>query len=155
MSNHALALKSNNYSLTPVGSEDSWSQFTRKLGSASAIVSSIPVGKYLEVFDKKFNGDSFIIFRRRDFDNLNMLSSMSARVSRCLMQIDKMTTTYKDAENPKDVISLIHEEARMGIEFTVIPSTTSSGDYFNSYSFDEHDEDDEVIFPSSRSEIEG
>ncbi|MBL6988795.1 MAG: hypothetical protein ISR65_03420 [Bacteriovoracaceae bacterium] len=156
MPNQAVALSNNCYSLTPAESHSSWSQFTRKLGSATSIISAIPVGKFLEVFDNKFNGDSLIVFRRRDFDNLNMLSNMSSTVSRCLMQIDKMTTTYENAKNPTDVISLIHEQARMAIEFTVIPTTTSTDEYFSTFlSEGEEDSGDEVTFPSSRKDIEG
>jgi hypothetical protein len=130
MSQGALAVISD-YNLQPTTKHSSWSQFTRAF-SAANILNSIPLGKYLEIADKKFNGDSLILFRRTDFDKLNMLSSRAAKASRYLIQIDRMTTTFTDSQDPKNVIQLIQEEARMGIEYTVQKSTTSAADYFRS-----------------------
>jgi hypothetical protein len=126
----ALAVASK-YNLEPLKKVEGWGSLVRG-HSASQIFSNIIPGKYLEVFDKKFNGESLIIFRRSDFDNLNMLSSMASKVSRYLMQIDRITTTYRDGDDPKKFIELIHEEARMGIEFTIVRSTSTSSDYFQS-----------------------
>jgi len=156
MSKYLAVLSNRDYNLTPVGRHNSWSQFTRSLGSATSIISAIPAGKFLEVFDNKFNDDSLIIFRRCDFDNLNMLSSMSSKISRCLMQIDKMTTTYENAKNPIDVFSLIHEQVQMAVEFAVVPTTTSTDDYFSTFELENHEDDsNEATFPTSRKEIEG
>jgi len=98
-------------------------------------------------------GDCFIIFRRTDFDNLNMLSSMASKVRRCLVQIDRITTTFSNNEKPEQVIKLIHETAKLGIEFTVVSSSNSSSDYFSSYVIEENDDD--LKMPKSRKDIEG
>jgi len=141
------------YNLSPSFVVDSWSQFTRKFSSASSLIPNIPVGKYIEVKDKKLVGDCFVIFRRTDFDNLNMLSSMASKVTRCLVQIDRITTTFSNNEKPEQVIQLIHEQAKLGIEFTVISSSNSNSDYFGSYVVEEDNSD--LKMPKSRKDIEG
>ncbi len=140
------------YKLSPSFIVDSWSQFARNYSSASSLIGKLPLGKYIEIRDKKFLGDSFIIFRRTDFDNLNMLSSMASKVTRCLFQIERITTTFSRNEQPENVIQMIREEAKLGIEFTVISSSNTSSEYFNSY-FVENDKD--IKMPQSRKEIEG
>ncbi len=140
------------YNLSPSFVTDSWSQFARSYSSASSLVSKIPLGKYIEIKDKKLLGDAFIVFRRTDFDKLNMLSSIASKVTRCLFQIDRITTTFSHNEQPEKVIKLIHEQAKLGIEFTVISSSSSSSDYFGSYIVEE---DENVKMPKSRNEIEG
>src|SRR5579862_7048755 len=109
MSNSLTMINMNEkYNLSPSFVFDGWSQFTRKFSSASSLIPNIPAGKYIEVKDKKLAGDCFIIFRRTDFDNLNMLSSMASKVTRCLVQIDRITTTFSNNEKPEQVIKLIH-----------------------------------------------
>lgn len=143
---------SEQYNLSPSFVTDSWSQFARKYSSAGSLISKIPSGKYVEIKDKKLFGDAFIIFRRTDFDKLNMLSSMASKVTRCLLQIDRITTTFSHNEQPEKVIKLIHEQAKLGIEFTVVSSSNSSSDYFSSYIIED---DEDVKVPQSRKEIEG
>lgn len=152
MSGYALKIN-DQYNLSPAFEMNSWSQFARKFSSATSILPAIPLGKFLEIGDKKFQGESLIVFRRTDFDNLNMFSSMASKVSRCLMQIDRMTTTFEDSTNPKSIIKLIHEEAKIGIEFTVVPTTTTANDYFQTITTATDDE--EVTLPGSRDDIEG
>jgi len=152
MANNSLAINEK-YNLSPSFIADSWSQFIRKAGgSASSLIPNIPMGKYVEVRDKKLAGDSFIIFRRTDFDNLNMLSSMASKVTRCLMQIDRVTTTFANNQNQSEVIQFIHEQAKLGIEFTVVPSSGTASDYFGSYKVEETED---FVMPKSRKEIEG
>jgi hypothetical protein len=152
MVNYALSINEK-YNLSPSVTADSWSQFTRVYSSAASLVPKIPLGKYAEVKDKKLNGDSFIIFRRTDFDKLNMLSSLASRATRCLVQIDRITTTFSHNEKPEQVIKLIHEQAKLGIEFSVVSSTESSSDYFKSYFIEPNDHDFKM--PKNRKEIEG
>jgi len=140
------------YNLSPSFMMESWSQFARSYSSAGALIAKIPCGKYIEIKDKKLVGDAFIIFRRTDFDKLNMLSSMASKVTRCLLQIDRITTTFSHNEKPEKVIKLIHEQAKLGIEFTVISSSNTSSDYFNSYLVED---DEDIKMPQSRKEIEG
>jgi hypothetical protein len=83
---------------------------------------------------------------------LNMLSGMASKVTRCLMQIDRVTTTFANGQNQNDVIQFIHEQAKLGIEFTVVPSSRTASDYFGSYKVDG---DDDFIMPKSRKDIEG
>ena len=150
---NALAINEK-YNLSPSLLFESWSQFTRKFGSASSLIPQIPMGKYMEVGDKKFGGDRLIIIRRTDFDNLNMLSSMASKVTRCLMQIDRMTTTFNTSEKSQEVIKLIHEQARIGIEFTIVPSNTTASEYFSSFSVSD-EKGRKFIIPKSRKDIEG
>jgi hypothetical protein len=151
MANNALTINEK-YNLSPSFVADSWSQFTRQFSSASSLIPKIPMGKYIEVNEKKLGGDSIIIFRRTDFDHLNMLASMASKVTRCLMQIDRMTTTFSNSQKPEQVIHLIQEEAKIGIEFTIIPSKSSASDYFNSFTIEKGDD---FIMPKSRKDIEG
>jgi len=140
------------YNFSPSFVTDSWSQFTRNYSSASSLIPKIPSGKYIEIKDKKLLGDAFIIFRRTDFDKLNLLSSMASKVTRCLLQIDRITTTFSHNEQPEKIIKLIHEEAKLGIEFTVVSSNNSSSDYFGSYIVEENKS---IKLPKNRKEIEG
>ena len=140
------------YNLSPAFVGDSWSQFTRSYSSASSLISKILPGKYIEIKDKKLLGNAFIVFLRTDFDKLNMLSSMASKVTRCLIQIDRITTTFSHNEQPEKVIKLIHEQAKLGIEFTVVSSSNTSSDYFGSYAVEE---DENIKMPQSRKEIEG
>lgn len=151
MTNHALSINEK-YNLSPSFVADSWSRFTRKYSSASSLIPKIPLGKYVEIKDKKLVGDSFVIIRRTDFDKLNMLSSMASRIARCLVQIDRITTTFANTEKPAQVIKLIHEQAQLGIEFTIISSTSSVTDYFASYATETNGD---VKMPKNRKDIEG
>lgn len=130
MSQGALALPSK-YNLEPSRKIDGWSRFIRET-SAANIFSTIQAGKYLEISDKKFLNETLIIFRRTDFDNLNMMSSIATRATRFLLQIDRITTSFADSKDPKGVLELVHESARMGIEYTVIRSTDSASEYIQS-----------------------
>jgi hypothetical protein len=150
MAKNALTINEN-YNLMPSFIADSWSKFTRDYSSATSFFSKVPVGTFVEVTDKKLLGDSLIIFRRTDFDKLNQLSSMASKITRCLMQIDRMTTTYSN-EKADQVIKLIHEEARMGIEFTIVQSKSSASDYFSTYAFESNEN---FVMPTSRKGIEG
>lgn len=152
MANYPLLINEK-YNLSPSFTTDSWSQFSRKFSSASALIPKIPVGKYIEVKDKKLVNDSFIIFRRTDFDKLNMLSSMASKATRFLVQIERITTTFSNTEKPDQIIRLIQEQAKLGIEFTVTSSDTSASEYFGSYAAVEANHD--VKMPKSRKEIEG
>jgi hypothetical protein len=152
MANNSLAINEK-YNLSPSFIAESWSQFIRNAGgSASSLIPHISMGKYVEVRDKKLAGDSLIIFRRTDFDNLNMLSSMASKVSRCLMQIDRVTTSFANSQNQSEIIQFIHEQARLGIEFTVVPSSSTASEYFSSYRVDDNED---FVMPKSRKEIEG
>ena len=151
MANNTLAIN-DKYNLSPSFISDSWSQFTRQYSSASSLIPKVPLGKYIEIRDKKLAGDSFIIFRRTDFDNLNMLSSMASKVTRCLMQIETVTTTFANEDNREQVIRFIHEQVKLGIDFETTPSTSSASEYFGSFSAGDSDE---FIMPKSRKDIEG
>lgn len=147
---------SQNYNLSPSQTLNSWSKFARDLGSAATMLSHIPLSNFIEIKDNKWGGESLIVLRRTDFDKLNMLSSMASRATRYLMQIDLMTTTLASSANPNEVIKLVHEQAKLGIEFAVTPTTTSANDYFSSYSVDTdgNEDDDKIIMPKSREDIE-
>jgi len=151
MPNYELAINQK-YELSPAFISDSWGQFARKFSSASSLMPKIPVGKYIEIKDKKLVGDSLIILRRTDFDRLNMLLSMASKVTRCLVQISRITTTFANTEKPEQVINLIHDQAQLGIEFTVTSSKNSDSDYFSSY---EPETNSNIKLPKSRKEIEG
>lgn len=139
----------NEYTMKPISNFDSWSNFIRT-GSgraAASVISAVPKGGFVEVWDSKFDGESLILLRRTDFDNMNMLSSLASRAKRCLVLIEQMTSTVSSGQE-SHVIDMVRSSVSLGFDSPTTLSTSS----FDDYNVNESDSDkyDKMNLPPIR-----
>lgn len=113
-----LTTTTNEFQLTPAFVEDSWSTLIRSSSgsAASSIYQAIPLGTYIEVRDRKFGGDSLIIFRKTDFEKLVRSSCAASQIKKMLFSVQKTVLTYQPGTDPTALIEAVRHQADVAVE---------------------------------------
>jgi hypothetical protein len=135
---------------------NSWSQFSREYGSATSMIQAIPFGTYVEVSDKKFQGDSLIILRRTDFEKVLKSSRASSQIRKILFTIERTTHTYQGSGDPMPVIEAVREAASLGVELAGTTPIFATAQEYLAHPMAKADaasEDEDLELPKTVSEL--
>jgi len=150
----------NPWQLFPLPVQTGWSNFIRESFGTGAgeLIGAITRGSYLEIKDNKFAGDSLVILRRSDFEQLVKSASVYAgatyRIKRILFSITESTRSYSDPSKAGHLINAISTQASLGLELTASVSAFSSdAEFLAAEAAKSSNQTADDVFPTSKADL--
>lgn len=146
---NTLAVKDNN-TLELIEHGDSWSQFSRE-NSTVALADKLAAGGFVEINDKKFQGNPIVLLRKSDLEKLVTNSRATSRIKKMLFSISKTVMSFSDVKDPTALMEAVLSQASLAVELAETPKPL----YQSSEELlaDEEDVADEVNLPKSKEEL--
>lgn len=121
-----------------------WANFAKEYTGASKIGPLIPSGQYVDVEDKKFNGDSLVVLRKSDLEKLISRTQTSITLSKIILTISKIVSNVHVDEESRDALDTIKIQTSLGLDFVESskPVYESSDEMFKSELDDEFKDKD-------------
>jgi len=144
-----LAIKGNK-TLALVDRKESWSQFSRE-NSAVTLADKLAAGYFVEIDDKKFQGNPIVLLRKSDLEKMIIGSRATSRIKKMLFSISKTVMSFDGAKDPVALFEAVMSQAILAIELAETPKPL----YESSQELlaDEEDVVKEVKLPRSKEEL--
>ena len=146
-------VKQEELELLPGEKFQGWANFAKEYTGASKVGPLVPAGRYIDVEDKKFQGDGLVVLRKSDLEKLISRTRTSTTLSKIILTISKIVSRVRSDEDSRDVIDTIKIQASLGSDFAlkpVEPVYENVGEMFSSELDDEFKDGDFTVSRKER-----